>query len=410
LPAAALTSKPSSRSPAAAESSFSGRRAATVSAWPSSPSIRAIASPIPLEPPVTMAARSAMPFLLTVGCGAAFHHLCLHSGGVRRPLLWISAPLLAAAVAAGCGGSKNDDSPPPQPEPTGQPADFPAANGKSFDDLASMAEGKGPVLAPSVFVLHKGENRFGFGLFDTARKQISGVEVALYTARSDGSGVRGPYVARSESLAVRPQFQSQTTASDPNSAKSVYVADVPFKRTGKQAVIAIAKLDGRLLVTNGYGIDVTKPGSGPPNVGDRAVKVHTQTLTDVGGDGAQLDTRRPVAKDLLEEDLADVLGKRPVVITFATPLLCQSRVCGPVVDIVEQVKASAPKGVAFIHQEIYANNKVDDGLRPQVTKWGLRTEPWTFVIDRSGRISTRFEGAFSVGELQRAVAKVSSGT
>jgi hypothetical protein len=112
--------------------------------------------------------------------------------------------LLAAAVAAGCGGSKNDDSPPPQPEPTGQPADFPAANGKSFDDLASMAEGKGPVLAPSVFVLHKGENRFGFGLFDTARKQISGVEVALYTARSDGSGVRGPYVARSESLAVRP--------------------------------------------------------------------------------------------------------------------------------------------------------------------------------------------------------------
>jgi hypothetical protein len=318
--------------------------------------------------------------------------------------------LLAAAVAVGCGGSKNDDSPPPQPEPTGQPADFPAANGKSFDDLASMAEGKGPVLAPSVSLLHKGKNRFGFALFDTAHKQITGVEVALYTARNDGSGVRGPYVARSESLAVRPQFQSQTTASDPDAAKSVYVADVPFKLNGKQAVIAIAKLDGRLLVTNGYGVDVTRAGSGPPGVGDRAVDVHTQTLTDVGGDGEQLDTRRPVAKDLLQEDLADVLGKRPVVITFATPLLCQSRVCGPVVDIVEQVKANASKSVAFIHQEIYANNKVNDGLRPPVTQWRLRSEPWTFVIDRKGRISTRFEGAFSAGELQRAVAKVSTGT
>ena len=318
--------------------------------------------------------------------------------------------MLAAAVAVGCGGSKNDDSPPPQPEPTGQPADFPAANGKSFDDLASMAEGKGPVLAPSVSLLHKGKNRFGFALFDTAHKQITGVEVALYTARNDGSGVRGPYVARSESLAVRPQFQSQTTASDPDAAKSVYVADVPFKRNGKQAVIAIAKLDGRLLVTNGYGVDVTRTGSGPPGVGDRAVDVHTQTLTDVGGDGEQLDTRRPVAKDLLQEDLADALGKRPVVITFATPLLCQSRVCGPVVDIVEQVKANAPKSVAFIHQEIYANNKVNDGLRPQVTQWRLRSEPWTFVIDRKGRISTRFEGAFSAGELQLAVAKVSTGT
>jgi hypothetical protein len=318
--------------------------------------------------------------------------------------------LLAAAVAAGCGGSNNDDSPPPQPEPTGQPADFPAANGKSVDDLASMADGKGPVLAPSVSLAHKGQNRFGFALFDTAKKQISGVQVAIYTARNDGSGVHGPYVARSESLAVKPQFQSQTTAADPDAAKSVYVADVPFKRNGKQAVIAMAKLDGRLLVTNGFPVDVTRPGSGPPEVGDRAVKVHTQTLTDVGGDAEQLDTRRPVAKDLLQEDLADVLGKRPVVITFATPLLCQSRVCGPVVDIVEQVKASAPKSVAFIHQEIYANNKVSDGLRPPVTQWRLRSEPWTFVIDRKGKISARFEGAFAAGELQRAVAKVSSGT
>src|SRR4030095_16933882 len=105
-----------------------------------------------------------------------------------------------------------------------------------------------------------------------------------------------------------------------------------------------------------------------------ATRVHTQPLTDVGGDAAALDTRRPFAKDLLETDLADVLGQQPVVITFATPLLCASRVCalgttpvpspfatprrcasrvcGPVVDIVEQVKAGAPKGVAFIPQEI----------------------------------------------------------
>jgi hypothetical protein len=325
---------------------------------------------------------------------------------VRRPLLWILAPLVAAAFASGCGGSKND-SPPPQPEPSGRPADFPVANGKSFNDLASMAEGQGPVLAPSVSLLHKGRNRFGFALFDTAHKQITGAQVAIYTARNDGSNMRGPYIARSESLAVKPQFQSQTTASDPDAAKSVYVADVPFKRDGKQAVVALAKLDGRLLVTNGYGVEVTKRGSGPPDVGEKAVKIHTQTLTDVGGDAAQLDTRRPFAKDLLQDDLADVLGKRPVVITFATPLLCKSRVCGPVVDIVEQVKASAPKDVAFIHQEIYTDNEVNKGLRRQVTEWGLRSEPWTFVIDRDGRISTRFEGAFSPGELQRAVAKVS---
>jgi hypothetical protein len=338
--------------------------------------------------------------------------VCLHSGGVQRPLFVLTGLLAVGALAAGCGGSNKSDTPPPQPEPTGQPADFPTANGKTVDDLAAMAQGKGPVLAPSVSVMHKGTNRFGFALFDTARKQITGAEVAIYTARNDGSNVHGPYVARSESLDVKPQFQSQTTASDPNAAKSVYVADVPFKRNGKQAVIAIAKLDGRLLVTNGYPMNVTRASTSnaPPDVGDKAISVHTQTLTDVGGDAAALDTRRPEAKDLLQTDLADVLGKRPVVITFATPQLCASRVCGPVVDIVEQVKAGAPKNVAFIHQEIYKDNKTSEGVRPQVAQWRLASEPWTFVIDKSGKIATRFEGAFSVGELQRAVAKVDGGT
>ena len=287
--------------------------------------------------------------------------------------------LAAGALVAGCGGSSKPDRPPPQPEPTGQPADFPAASGKTLNDLASMADGQGPILAPSVSLLHKGDNRYGFALFDTARKQITGAEVALYTARADGSGVRGPYVARSESLEVKPQFQSETVAKDPSAAKSVYVADVPFKRNGKQAVVAIAKLDGRLLVTNGYGVNVTPVGKGgPPGAGDKAISVHTQTLTDVGGNAAALDTRRPFAKDLLETDLADVLGKKPVVITFATPLLCASRVCGPVVDIVEQVKAGAPKDVAFVHQEIYQDNTVAKGVRSQVAAPSTSTSrhPW----------------------------------
>ena len=318
------------------------------------------------------------------------------------------APLIGALAVAGCGGSGNGGSPPSQPEPTGKPQDFPTANDKTVEELAAMAQGEGPVLAPSVSIIHKGTNRYGVGLFDVSRKQITGAEVAVYTARHDGTGVRGPYVARSESLAVKPQFQSQTVAQDSGAAKSVYVADVPFARNGKQAVVAIAKLDGRLLVTNGYSVNVTPSGSksAPPDAGQRAISVHTQTLTDVGGDAAQLDTRRPFAKDLLDTDLADVLGKKPVVVTFATPLLCASRVCGPVVDIVEQVKASAPKGVDFIHQEIFKDNKVDEGVRSQVADWKLPSEPWTYVIDRGGKVSARFEGAFSPGELQRAVAKV----
>jgi hypothetical protein len=62
--------------------------------------------------------------------------------------------------------------------------------------------------------------------------------------------------------------------------------------------------------------------------------------------------------------------------------------------------------VSFIHNEIYVDNNPNKGLRPQLTTFGLETEPWVFVIDRSGKVVQRFEGALSVEELKAAVAKV----
>jgi hypothetical protein len=318
----------------------------------------------------------------------------------------VPVALLIGAFVVGCGGADDGSAPPPQPEPTAAPTDFPAAKGRTLDDLRTQS-GRSLVFSPTtVKALRRGANRYGFALYDVAGKQVTGAKVALYVAHEDGTGVRGPYIARSESLKVEGPFQSRTTAADANAAKAVYVAEVPFHRWGRQIVAAMAKLDGRLMMTSPHSADVVRHPVGPPAVGQKAIAVHTRTLEDVGGDAAQLDTRIPPATDLLKTDLADVVGRRPVVITFATPALCKSRVCGPVVDIVEQAKARAPKGVAFIHQEIYQDNNANKPVQGAVAAWQLQTEPWTFVIARSGRIAARFEGAFSVGELERAIAKV----
>jgi hypothetical protein len=324
---------------------------------------------------------------------------------VNRPLAILAATLAVAVLAAACGGADDTATPPPEPQPAGQPTDFPKSHGRT---MAALKAGTGQtlVLSPSVQELRRGMNRYGFALYDTARKPVSGAKVALYVAREDGTHVRGPYIARWESLKVEGPFQSRTTASDPDAAKAIYVADVPFRRRGRHIVTAIAKLDGRFIGTNPYSVEIERGGPRPPDVGERAIRVHTRTLADVGGDASAVDTRTPPATDLLRTDLADVLGRKPVVITFATPALCASRVCGPVVDIVEQAKARIGGGVAFIHQEIYRDNEVDKGVQGPVAAWRLRTEPWTFVIDRKGRVAARFEGAFSVGELMRAIAKV----
>jgi hypothetical protein len=322
------------------------------------------------------------------------------------PLIVLAAACLAAA---GCGGSSKSDrssstAVTSQPASSAQPVEFPAAAGKTLLTLrAGLAEG--PILAPGVSLLDVGSNRFSFALIDRARKQLTGAQVAVYVSDAQGNDVHGPYRARSESLVVNRRFQSKTNADDPDAAKGVYVVDLPFKRKGQSLVMGIARLDGR-LVSTAVGQVVVGKRRGPPAVGEKAISVHTPTLASVGGDAEKIDTRVPPAPDLLKDDLAKVLGKRPVVLMFATPRLCQSRTCGPVVDVMEQVKAEVGSGPAFIHVEVYKGNDVSKGFLPQLLKWRLPTEPWTFVIDRKGIVRHRFEGAVSVAELKRAVEKV----
>src|SRR4029453_575554 len=94
-----------------------------------------------------------------------------------------------------------------------------------------------------------------------------------------------------------------------------------------------------------------------PQVGERAPAVHTLTAREAA-DIAQSAPRVPPA-DVHPDDLGDLLGKEPVVLLFAAPALCQSRVCGPVTDIAEQVKQEFGDHVAFIHQEVYNNNQIN---------------------------------------------------
>jgi hypothetical protein len=318
--------------------------------------------------------------------------------------------LLACALLAGCGGD-DDEEAASKPPPAADPAEFPKANGQTLASLRQGLGEGGPVLAPSVLDLTTGENRLGFGLFERDRSQIADASVVIYVAPVGGGPATGPYPAHYESLEVKPQFLSRITAQDPDSAKSVYVADVPFDKPGKYEILGIARLDDRLVAaTSASGpVTVMKPGDDSvPRVGEPAPRIHTPTKADVGGDVASIDTRIPPGT-MHEADFADVVGKKPVILLFATPALCQSRVCGPVVDIAEQVKAEHDGDAEFIHMEIYRENSIDKGFRPQVAAYGLPTEPWLFAIDRQGNVAARIEGAFSPAELEDALAKAEKG-
>jgi hypothetical protein len=309
-------------------------------------------------------------------------------------------------VAGGCGSDDDNDSASQAP-PQARPDQFPSAKGKTLAELrADMPKG-GPVLAPTVSTFLTGDNRLGFGLFTTARAQIADASAAVYIAPVGGGEAEGPFVAHYQSLAVKAPYVSETTSKDPDAAKTLYVAEVPFKKPGKYEVLGMARLDDRLVAATPATpqlVVVPEKDDPVPGVGDTPPAIHTPTEAEVGGDLSKIDTRNP-HDDMHKVDFADVLGQKPVVLIFATPLLCQSRVCGPVVDIAAQVEDEFRDQVDFIHMEIYNDNEINKGTRPQVNAFHLPSEPWVFVIDGQGKVIERMEGAFSVEELEAAVKK-----
>ncbi|HEX3172981.1 MAG TPA: hypothetical protein VHQ43_02025 [Solirubrobacterales bacterium] len=350
----------------------------------------------------------------------------------RRATCAFACALAAAAVTAGCGGS--DSSTSSTEAATNRPAPpksaFPQPEGKTLAEIVKETEGHSElVVSPAALVFHKGENRYPMGVFESDRTQINDAEVALYVAKvpkSSGKSAKGgdhekgslaqartealeepatgPFPAAIESLATKPAYRAQTTSSDPDAATAVYTTEVDFPSNGEWRIAAVVKQGGETTATLLPSATVGEYES-IPKVGQKAPPIHTPTADDVGGDLSKVTTRIPPDTQN-RVDYADALGKEPIVLLFATPQFCQSRVCGPVVDVAEQVKDQYGDDAAFIHMEIYDDNDPSKPVRPQVRAFNLPSEPWLFAIDRQGTIRAEIEGAFGVPLLTKTVEEL----
>ena len=114
------------------------------------------------------------------------------------------------------------------------------------------------------------------------------------------------------------------------------------------------------------------------------MRVHTPTVESVGGDVEQIETRVP-PDSMHEVDLADALDEGQArVLLFSSPALCESRVCGPVTDVAEQVKSEFDDEADFIHVEFYEDNDASQGPARSGPRLGPQLEPMLFTIDADG--------------------------
>jgi hypothetical protein len=174
--------------------------------------------------------------------------------------------------------------------------------------------------------------------------------------------------------------------------RGVFVADAPLPTEGVWTAIAI--VDGKRLP---FALQVNAQPVAPA-VGAPASRAASPTKADPLG-VKPICTRKPPCP-LHTVSLSDVIGTgKPVAVLFATPALCQSQYCGPVLDELLKIKGPYEDRVTFVHVDIYTSSTGAE-QSPTVAAWGLPSEPWLFTIDGAGTIVGRLDGAFGGNEME----------
>jgi hypothetical protein len=291
--------------------------------------------------------------------------------------------LALAALTTGCSNSGTSEGSAPKP-----------------GTLAALwkESAQSVALIPGTQDYSPGRIRISFLVVDNRARVIAPPTARVWIARSLDARPFQQTTARLEDVGV----PGVSTGAD---SPTIYVAHLRVPSPGKYVVLA--RPNGNVSIGGIRDLTVRNEPLAPA-IGARAYRSKTPTLASTGGNVKKLTTSVPPDRSLLRYSIADSLAKRvPFVVTFATPRYCASRVCGPVVDVVERVRRTfAGSGIRFIHVEIYKNNDPRQGRNQWVEQWHLPSEPWTFLVGRDGLIKARFEGSVSIGELRSTIRSV----
>lgn len=155
-----------------------------------------------------------------------------------------------------------------------------------------------------------------------------------------------------------------------------------------------------------------KDWSNVPWVGSVAVKSNNKTVFDVE-DIDQLTTGSLHDEDFYQTTVAEAtINGLPTVLVIDSPAFCMTMVCGPQLEILQQLKINYQGQANFIHVDLYDNPEEIQGnlnsaiISPTAIEWGILNKQWTFIIDKQSRVMSRFEAFVTFEELEQALLKV----
>ena len=294
----------------------------------------------------------------------------------RRRFLQQAALVSAGAVLTACGSTSSSSPASSAPSTPDGAAASANPGSAALSAVAPDATEDLAVVAATYEQLVDQPNPFVFGLFTLEQEPLPDASAELY-AVPDGGEPLGPWPAEPADVDVPPG--------------ALYTVPVEFAVTGLHELVVVTD-DGRAGVV---AVDVRDSESSQLAApGQQAQAVATPTTgDDLGYD--RICTRTPEPCDMHDVSLDEALvAEQPIVLLFATPAFCQTAVCGPTVDVVDQVRQSGFDDVTFVHCEVFSD--AGETLGDPVVAWNLPTEPWMFVIDTDGTIVRRADGPLLV--------------
>ncbi len=248
--------------------------------------------------------------------------------------------------------------------------------------------------------LATGAHRVGIALVSAnGLVRAPAATVSSYYIASDGS-VEGP---RQTTLAVfRPW---------PYGSRGLYTTRLEFDRPGRWRMEIAVHQPGGAGGGAQLEFDVRDVPLAPA-VGSPAIKSITKTAHDVPTLD-QLTTGSLQDPELYQTTIKEAAESGlPSVVVFASPAFCTNAVCGPQVEVLQELKNKYRGRANFIHVDLYDNpHEIQGDLRkarlsPAVLEWKLPSNEWTFVLDRRGAVAARFEAFATLEELEQALLQV----
>lgn len=253
-----------------------------------------------------------------------------------------------------------------------------------------------------------GQNRFLFTLIDGQNRLVAAPDVEVDLRFFD--------LAADPATPVTELTASYLQAEED---RGLYRAGVDFTCSGSWGAEVTATMpDGEQRQAR--VVFSVRPESSTPEIGAPVPATETPTADSPEAIGG-ISTDQDPDPDFYRLSVAEALEQQePFALIFATPAFCQTRACGPTLDIVRDVAADFKDELAFIHVEPYVLEGTDAGLQPvlseaggfqpvpSVVEWGLLSEPYIFVVDDDGTLAAKFEGVAGADELREAFEAVAT--